>query len=133
MHRSICRVVVALLTTVSVWGQSSGTLLGFSATSSPSQTALENRFDASLKAENLRDWLKRLSARPHHLGSAYNKENADFIAAQFKSWGYETTLEEFHVLFPTPKTRIVEMTAPEKYTMKLQEPEFKEDATSGQV
>ena len=77
-------------------------------------------------------WLKRLSARPHHLGSPYNKQNADFIASQFKSWGYDTKLEEFHVLFPTPKTRIVEMTAPEKFTLRLNEPELKEDATSGQ-
>src|SRR5262245_46673562 len=66
---------------------------------------LELRFDAQLKRENLRDWMKRLSARPHHAGSAYGKENAEFIAAQFRAWGYEARLEEFHVLFPTPKTR----------------------------
>ena len=108
-------------------------MLGFTSENARSQATLESRFDAALRVENLRDWLKRLSARPHHLGSAYNKTNADFIAAQFRSWGYETTLEEFHVLFPTPKTRIVEMTSPEKYTMKLQEPAFKEDSTSGQV
>jgi N-acetylated-alpha-linked acidic dipeptidase len=76
--------------------------------------------------------MKRLTARPHHLGSAYNKENADFIASQFRSWGYETKIEEFHVLFPTPKTRLVEMTAPERFTMKLQEPRVEGDATSGQ-
>lgn len=76
--------------------------------------------------------MKRLSARPHHLGSAYNKENADFIAAQFRSWGYETRLEQFEVLFPTPKTRLVEMTAPERFTLKLQEPPVEGDATSGQ-
>jgi N-acetylated-alpha-linked acidic dipeptidase len=77
--------------------------------------------------------MKRLSARPHHLGSRYNKENADFIASQFRAWGYETKLEEFEVLFPTPKTRIVEMTAPEKFRLKLQEPPLKEDSTSGQT
>ncbi len=76
--------------------------------------------------------MKRLSARPHHLGSAYNKENADFIAAQFRSWGYETKLEQFEVLFPTPKTRLVEMTTPERFTLKLSEPAVAGDATSGQ-
>lgn len=76
--------------------------------------------------------MKRLSARPHHLGSVYNKENADFIAAQFRSWGYETKLEQFEVLFPTPKTRLVEMTAPERFTLKLSEPAVAGDATSGQ-
>ena len=76
--------------------------------------------------------MKRLSARPHHIGSAYNKENAEFIASQFRSWGYDTKLEEFQVLFPTPKTRLVEMTAPGKFTLKLNEPEVAGDATSGQ-
>jgi len=98
------------------------TFLGFSASSSTQQRSLEAKFDSFLKADNLRTWMKRLSARPHHLGSAYGKENADFIAAQFRSWGFDTKLEEFDVLFPTPKTRIVEMTAPERFTLKLNEP-----------
>lgn len=106
--------------------------MGFSSAGSRTQKELEARFDSVLKAENLRDWLKRMSARPHHLGSAFGKENAEFIAAQFKSWGYDTKIESFEVLFPTPKTRLVEMTAPEKFTLKLNEPALKEDATSAQ-
>jgi N-acetylated-alpha-linked acidic dipeptidase len=97
------------------------------------QQALEARFDAQLKKENLRTWMQRLSARPHHLGSAYDKENAEFIASLFKSWGYETTIERFDVLFPTPKTRVVELIAPESYKAKLAEPALAEDKTSGQV
>lgn len=108
-------------------------MLGFTTERARTQADLESRFDANLRVDNLRSWLKRLSARPHHLGSAYNKQNADFIAAQFRSWGYETSLEEFHVLFPTPRTRLVEMTAPERFKLKLQEPELKEDSTSGQT
>ncbi|MEP6703360.1 MAG: PA domain-containing protein, partial [Acidobacteriota bacterium] len=108
-------------------------MLGFSAESARSEAALESRFDAALNPNNLRDWMKRISSRPHHLGSPHNKENADFIAAQFRSWGYDTKLEEFQVLFPTPKTRLVEMTAPARFKLKLQETELKEDATSGQL
>ena len=107
-------------------------MLGFSGENDRAQAALEARFDANLRADNLHAWMKRLAARPHHLGSAYNKQNADFIASQFRSWGYDTKLEEFHVLFPTPKTRIVEMTTPERFKLKLEEPELKEDSTSGQ-
>jgi len=106
--------------------------MGFSAESSARQRGAETRFDASLKADNLRDWMKRLSARPHHVGSAYDKDNAEFIAGLLRSWGYDTNIEEFQVLFPTPKTRLVEMTAPEKFTLKLNEPTLKEDVTSGQ-
>ncbi len=107
-------------------------IMGFSEANSSVQAGLEMKFDASLNVANLQNWLKRLSARPHHLGSAYNKENADFIAGLFRSWGYETKLEEFQVLFPTPKTRIVEMTAPERFTLRLNEPAVAGDSTSGQ-
>ncbi len=93
---------------------------------------LESKFDSYLKASNLDAWMKRLTARPHHTSSPYDKENAEFIAAQFKSWGYNTRIEEFYVLFPTPKKRLLEMTAPEKFTASLAEPGIPEDATSGQ-
>ncbi|MBK6722003.1 MAG: M28 family peptidase [Acidobacteria bacterium] len=130
------RVLVILALVNSVFAQSAGigssTLMGFSNAGSSSQRALEARFDSYLKPDNLRDWMKRLSARPHYLGSPYNKENAKFIADKFKSFGFKTEIAEFEVLFPTPKTRIVEMTAPEKFTLKLNEPALKEDATSSQ-
>ncbi len=106
--------------------------MGFTPETSGTQRSLEARFDAALMPNNLRDWMKRLSARPHHLGSPYNKENADFIAAQFRLWGYDTKLEQFEVLFPTPKTRLVEMTSPEKFTLRLNEPQVDSDPTSGQ-
>ncbi len=95
--------------------------------------AIETQFDSHMNRDNLRNWMKRLSARPHHVGSPYGKENAEFIAAQFKSWGYETEIETFHVLFPTPKTRVLEMIAPVKFTPSLSEPPLKEDATSSQT
>jgi len=94
---------------------------------------VEKRFDTFLKADDQRAWLKRLSARPHHTGSAYDKENAEFIAAQYRSWGFEASIEQFFVLFPTPKTRILEMTGPRQFTAKLAEPPLPEDATSGQT
>ncbi|HEV8661493.1 MAG TPA: transferrin receptor-like dimerization domain-containing protein [Thermoanaerobaculia bacterium] len=107
-------------------------IFGFTAANAAKEQALEAQFDAQLNRDNLRDWMKRLSARPHHLGSAYDKDNAEFIASLFKSWGYDTAIEEFRVLFPTPKTRVVEMIAPERYTAKLFEPPVPGDATSGQ-
>src|SRR5215510_5416844 len=107
-------------------------LPGFDRNASDRERTLEKQFDSFLKKDDVRDWMKRLSARPHHIGSPYGKENADFIGGFFKSWGYDTEIERFDVLFPTPKTRLLEMTAPEKFTAKLEEPAIKEDATSGQ-
>ena len=106
--------------------------MGFTAEGSDRERSLESKFDATLNPDDLRAWMKRLSARPHHVGSPYDKDNAEFLAGLYRSWGFDTTIEEFSVLFPTPKSRLVEMTAPEKYSLKLTEPTLKEDATSGQ-
>jgi N-acetylated-alpha-linked acidic dipeptidase len=95
--------------------------------------ALEAQFDSHLNRDNLRNWMKRMAARPHHVGSPYGKENAEFMAAQFKSWGYDAQIEEFYVLFPTPKTRVLEMIAPVTFKPTLSEPALKEDATSNQI
>ncbi len=97
------------------------------------QNSIETQFDSYLSPDSLRGWMKRLAARPHHIGSPYDKENADFIASQFTSWGYDTRIEEFYVLFPTPRTRVLEMIAPVKFTAGLIEPPLPEDATSNQT
>jgi len=106
-------------------------LTGFSDGAAAGQFERERQFDASLSGVNLQSWMQRLSARPHHLGSPAGKENAEFIAAQFRSWGYETTIETFYPLFPTPKLRRLEMTAPRRFATKLEEPVLPEDRTSG--
>jgi len=108
------------------------TLSGFAPARRAAQLDLEKRFDAELKAENLRAWMHRLAARPHHLGSPYGKENAEFIAGLFRSWGYEVAITDYQVLFPTPILRKVELVAPTRFVASLTEPALREDATSNQ-
>ena len=93
----------------------------------------EEKFRAIPKQENLREYMKRLSARPHHVGSPYDKENAEWILSKYKEWGIDAHIESFDVLFPTPKERVVELTAPTKFVAKLQEPALRDDPTSGQL
>jgi N-acetylated-alpha-linked acidic dipeptidase len=107
-------------------------LLGFDRDGTARERSLERQFDSFINKDDLRTWMKRLTARPHHLGSAYDKENADYMAGLFRSWGFNTEIERFDVLFPTPKTRLLEMTSPQKFTAKLEEAPLKEDGTSGQ-
>ena len=72
--------------------------------------------------DNIRENMRRLSARPHHVGSPYDKDNAEWILSKFKEWGFDAKIEVFNVLFPTPKVRVVEMLQPTKFQAKLQEP-----------
>ena len=122
--------IIALLLLLHYPGESQP-LSGFSRTGTEEQRQVESKFDGYLQAGNLRAWMKKLSARPHHLGSPFGRETAEFIRDQFRQWGYETEIETFHVLFPTPRVRLLEMTTPGKWKAKLAEPVLREDATSG--
>src|ERR1041385_3130835 len=87
------------------------------------------KFRAIPDAKNIGEYVKRMSARPHHLGSAYDKDNAEWILSKFKEWGWDARIEQFDVLFPTPKERIVEMVAPMPLQLKLEEPPVVVDPT----
>jgi N-acetylated-alpha-linked acidic dipeptidase len=91
----------------------------------------EGKFRAIPRAELLREYLKILSAEPHHLGSAAGKKNAEWMRDKFRAWGLSAELEEFEVLFPTPKERTLELIEPVKYTAQLREPIITEDPDSG--
>src|SRR5260370_9561203 len=74
-----------------------------------------------------------LSAYPHHVGSKADKDNADWIASKFKEFGLDTHIEQFDVLFPTPKERRVELVeGGPKFVANLQEPALLQDPTSNQ-
>lgn len=92
-------------------------ILGFN--NSADQLSLEKEFDQKLSASNLDSWMQRMAARPHYVGTEYGRKNAEWMMKQFKSWGYDAKIETYQVLFPYPKTRLLELTGPNKYTAKL--------------
>ncbi len=107
-------------------------LAGYSPAASVAERDWESKFRALPSTDNLREDMRRLTARPHNVGSPYDKDNAEWILAQFKSWGLDAEIETFYVLFPTPKERQLELVAPSDYKAKLQEPPVPEDPTSNQ-
>src|SRR6266705_3310825 len=107
-------------------------LRGFTPESAKAEREWETKFRALPSPDSLREYMRRLSARPHHVGSPYDKANAEWILAKFKSFGLEAQIETFDVLFPTPQERVVELVAPSKFVAKLQEPPVAGDPTSSQ-
>ncbi len=107
-------------------------LRGYTAEHSATEVEWETKFRALPDQARLRENMRRLSARPHHVGSPYDKDNAEWLLAQLKSYGLPAQIEQFEALFPTPKSRKLELLGPEKFTAKLEEPTLAIDPTSGQ-
>lgn len=94
--------------------------------------AWDERYRALPEAAAIGQYMQRLSARPHFVGSPYNKDNAEWMLARFTEWGWDAKLETYDVLFPTPKERLLEMTAPTRFKAGLEEPAVAVDPTSNQ-
>jgi N-acetylated-alpha-linked acidic dipeptidase len=137
-----CYVLLLTFTQFTVAQTSSGTatpsaapaqLLGYTTQTSAAERDWEKKFQDGVVAANIRENDRRLSARPHHVGSPYDKDNAEWMLARFKEWGFDAHIETFDVLFPTPKERVLELLEPTKFRAKLQEPVLAADPTSNQT
>ena len=122
--------VLALLLSITIINAQK--IMGFNEANAKSQLDWEKQYDAQLNAKNLDTWMQFLTSHPHHVGSPQGKANAEYMANLFRSWGYQTEIAEYQVLFPTPKTRVLELLGAKPYKAKLEEPALKEDKTSGQ-
>jgi N-acetylated-alpha-linked acidic dipeptidase len=107
-------------------------LRGYSAQSARAERDWEARFRAIPDPANLRAYMQRMSARPHHVGSPYDKDNAEWLVARLHEFGLIASIETFSVLFPTPRERLVEMLEPRRFTAVLEEPAVPVDPTSAQ-
>lgn len=106
------------------------TLLGFSPAGSAAERVVESRFDANLSADSIRDRLKLMAAEPNQVGSPHDRANAEYTLAQFKAWGWDAHIETFSVLYPTPKSELLELLGPTPYVASFTEPPIPGDATT---
>src|SRR5690606_35076506 len=107
-----------------------GVLIGFTPQQSKEQLQLEELFDTHLSSDRIRDRIKWMSDQPNHLGSPKQYENARYLDSLFRSWGFESEIEEFQVLLPTPAERVLELVEPVSFQANLSEPPFEADQTS---
>ncbi|HEY6928831.1 MAG TPA: PA domain-containing protein, partial [Thermoanaerobaculia bacterium] len=106
---------------------------GFSDEAAAAETRWEDQYRELLDPSVIRENDRLLSAEPHHLGSPGDEKNAQWILSRFREWGLDAEIETFYVLFPTPKERIVELTAPRRFRALLAEPPIPGDTTSSQT
>ncbi|HVE26647.1 MAG TPA: hypothetical protein VNC22_14660, partial [Sporichthya sp.] len=105
---------------------------GFTAAAARSEREWERQFAAVPEPDSLREYLRYLSARPHHLSSLRDSANAAWILQRVRGWGLDARIETFQVLFPTPRERVVELVAPGHFAAALREPAVKADPSTAQ-
>jgi len=120
-----------LFTIASSFSQRQG-IDGFSDSSAAQEWKTENLFLGQIDRDHIGASIKEFSAFPHNVGSVGSRELAEKLENRFREYGFETRIDVYQVLFPTPVTRILEMTAPVSYKAILSEPALSEDSTSGQ-
>ena len=130
IRRVTLAALCLLIAPSSVRTQPAGPIRGFSAKSNEVQRQVEEKFRAVAKPENLREYMRTSAAEPHHAGSPGSRKVADYVLAQFKSWGLNASIETFEALMPYPTERVVELIEPERYTLKLAEPPVSQDPDS---
>ena len=124
-------ILIIIAVSQAMWAQTNS-ISGFTKKNAADELELEHKFDGFIKPDHIGATIKKLSAKPHHIGSPGGKEVAETILARYKSYGWDAKIETYQVLFPEPVTRVLEMISPTVYKASLQEPALKEDATSGQ-
>ncbi|MCZ6502295.1 MAG: M28 family peptidase [Gammaproteobacteria bacterium] len=123
-------LLIALIAFVATATTRAEILIGFDEAGSKKQRALEAVFDKHLDAKELDAWLKQFSAKPHHAGSKAGKEVAEAIARMFTSWGFDTEIEQYYILLPTPDKRRLELIAPTKFKASLREVSLDDDPST---
>jgi N-acetylated-alpha-linked acidic dipeptidase len=105
---------------------------GFSAAGSAAEAALERDFKAMPSAKAAEADFDKMTARPHHIGSPYEIELADYIAGRFQQFGLEAAKYEYSVLLPWPGERRIDIVAPEPVKLQVEEETLPDDPWANQ-
>jgi len=107
--------------------QSETRLLGYTDSSSKTELDWERRFREIPEAKRAHENMRFLAAHPHNVGSEAQRKNAEWLVAKYKEWGWDAHIEQFDVLYPTPKAMELELIAPTKFKASLTETPLAED------
>ena len=102
-------------------------LRGFPSSQWHDQHEWEERAHQITSAARAGEFMKKMSAQPHHAGSPGSRAVANYALQLLQSWGYQASIENYEGLMPYPTHRQVEMLAPVKFRARLEEPPIKED------
>ncbi|MYJ27076.1 MAG: hypothetical protein F4080_16565 [Holophagales bacterium] len=91
---------------------------------------MEQRADDWIVADELLEWNRLMTPRPHHAGAPQTEANARWMVERFRQWGFEAEIETFDVLFPTPRLRSLTLLEPTRFEASLVEEPAAGDGTA---
>lgn len=104
---------------------------GFTQSESDEQRRLEEKFRAAPSPASAREHLRRLTIEPHVAGTREDYRTALYVRDKLREYGIPSELREYQVLLPYPKQPgVVELVAPRRERLLLQEAVVAEDASS---
>ncbi|HEV7858388.1 MAG TPA: M28 family metallopeptidase [Pyrinomonadaceae bacterium] len=134
---SLALMAVLVVTQASVRGQEraaaveAAALDGFTRESAASERRWETEFRAVPQPDSAHERLRYMTSQPHVAGTRGDYEMAVYVRDQFRSFGLTADLREYQVLINYPKeASIVELVAPRRERLSVQEPPLADDATS---
>jgi len=102
-------------------------LRGFSAAASAAELVRERDLASRTDAKANEADFDVMTAEPHHAGSPYEIKLADYVAGKFKEFGIEPAKYEYSVLLPWPGERRIEITAPDRVRLQVEEEKIRGD------
>jgi N-acetylated-alpha-linked acidic dipeptidase len=96
-------------------------LRGFTAPGSEAERARERAFMSLPSAKDAEADFDVMTAEPHHTGSPYEITLADYVAEQLARVGLEVSRYEYSVLIPWPGERRLELVAPDRVQLAVEE------------
>ena len=88
---------------------------GFTAENAITQERYETDFKERLSVERSRRKLRYLTEEPHMAGTENSRKVAEYLRAEFESYGLEVQVYEYHVYLPYPLEVHVELVSPTQH------------------
>jgi len=111
-----------------------GRLAGFTPAGSAKQHAIEQFLLSIPDSASARAHSKALASSPHVAGTPAQQRTADYVLRHMAQWGLDTSRVEFRVFLPYHDSTIVELVAPGRVRLVLDEtPEPSDSATLGSI
>lgn len=103
---------------------------GFDPASQADEIRWEKEARALPDAARIGEFIRRYSARAHLAGTPASKQTAEELLAQLRELGLTAHIEQYEALLPVPKQRVLELIAPVRQRLKLEEPVLASDKSS---